>query len=194
MTDDQEISGRFGPYARAISVEVAVVAGAHDAADRIAALAHLANENDFVAAQLRRAAGILHRSADELNQAVIQWEAIGARFSALARSSFFRTDPTRVPVNSKPSAARHPADRLGGDRRCSAAGNETRRMPQVIMNVSILAVGTTCPSRHAPPTFGAAPPSPPQPTAGRDNARQVRPTNAAVSGRPPQTAGSRGTE
>ena len=80
MTDDQEISGRFGPYARAISVEVAVVAGAHDAADRIAALAHLANENDFVAAQLRRAAGILHRSADELNQAVIQWEAIGARF------------------------------------------------------------------------------------------------------------------
>jgi predicted ATPase/DNA-binding CsgD family transcriptional regulator len=80
LPEDQEVRGQFGPYVRAIGVEVAVTTGAHDATDRLRASWSLADENDFVAAQLMRAAGILHHSPTELEQAVTQWEAIGARF------------------------------------------------------------------------------------------------------------------
>ena len=80
VTDEQDTVGEYGPYARAISVEVAVATGAPDAEKRLALAAHLARENDFVAAQLLRAAGRLHGDETELEQAVAAWEAIGARF------------------------------------------------------------------------------------------------------------------
>jgi hypothetical protein len=78
--DDQEMCGSFGPYARAISVEVAVVTGARDAEERLAAVQFLSRENDFVAANLLRAAGRLHRDQAVLKESVAAWEAIGARF------------------------------------------------------------------------------------------------------------------
>ncbi len=59
--DEQEMCGSFGPYARAISVEVAVVTGAVDAEERLLAAQFLSKENDFAAAHLLRAAGRLHR-------------------------------------------------------------------------------------------------------------------------------------
>ena len=40
----------------------------------------LAEENDFVAAQLLRAAGRLHHDETALKESVDGWEAIGARF------------------------------------------------------------------------------------------------------------------
>ncbi len=78
--DEQDMWGNYGPYARAISVEVAVVTAAADAEERLAAAQHLAGENDFVAANLLRAAGRLHHDEALLNEAVAAWEAIGARF------------------------------------------------------------------------------------------------------------------
>ena len=57
--DEQEMCGHFGPYARAISVEIAVISGAADAEERWAAAHFLSRENDFVAAILLRAAGRL---------------------------------------------------------------------------------------------------------------------------------------
>ncbi len=78
--DDQDMCGSFGPYARAISVEVAVVTGARDAEERLAAVQFLSRENDFVAANLLRAAGRLHRDQAVLKESVAAWEAIGARF------------------------------------------------------------------------------------------------------------------
>jgi hypothetical protein len=78
--DDRATTGYYDAYARATSVEVAVVAGAPDADDRLAAAAHLGDQNYYVAAQLRRAAGRLHQDHAEFEQAVAQWEAIGARF------------------------------------------------------------------------------------------------------------------
>jgi hypothetical protein len=76
----QQTAGRYDSYARAVSVEVAVVAGAPDAARQLAAAGGLAPENDFVAACLTRAAGRLHGDEAELLDAVARWEAIGARF------------------------------------------------------------------------------------------------------------------
>ncbi len=78
--DEQDMCGSFGPYARAISVEVAVVTGARDAEKRLAAAQFLSKENDFVAANLLRAAGRLHRDQAVLKESVAAWEAIGARF------------------------------------------------------------------------------------------------------------------
>jgi hypothetical protein len=78
--DDQRTTGPYDPYARAMSVEIAVIAGRADAAERLAATEHLAQQNDFVAAQLQRASGRLHRDNDELRHAVALWEAIGSRF------------------------------------------------------------------------------------------------------------------
>jgi hypothetical protein len=72
--------GNYGPYVRAISVEAAVVTGAANAEERLTAAQHLAGENDFVAANLLRAAGRLHHDEALLNEAVAAWEAIGARF------------------------------------------------------------------------------------------------------------------
>jgi len=79
MADDQD-TGSFGSYAQSMSAEVAVALGATDATARLAAAQPLARENDFVAAQLKRAAGRLHRDPAELEEAVVLWETIGARF------------------------------------------------------------------------------------------------------------------
>ena len=79
LADDQD-AGAFGPYAQAMSAEVAVALGAADADARLAAAQPLARQNDFAAAQLRRAAGCLHQDRAELEEAVVLWEAIGARF------------------------------------------------------------------------------------------------------------------
>jgi predicted ATPase/DNA-binding CsgD family transcriptional regulator len=79
-TQSRHTSGSFEPYATAVSAEIHAVAGASDAAERIAACSHLVEENDFVAAQLQRAAGRLHRDRTEIEGSVARWEAIGARF------------------------------------------------------------------------------------------------------------------
>jgi predicted ATPase/DNA-binding CsgD family transcriptional regulator len=79
-TPEQAKDGQYGAYAHAVSVEVAVVTGAPDAAQRLAAVSGLANENDFIAACLARAAGRLHSDEAQLEDAVLRWEAIGARF------------------------------------------------------------------------------------------------------------------
>jgi predicted ATPase/DNA-binding CsgD family transcriptional regulator len=79
IADDQG-TGAFGPYAQAMSAEVAVTLGAKDAAARLAAAQPLARQNDFAAAQLKRAAACLHQDRSELEEAVVLWEAIGARF------------------------------------------------------------------------------------------------------------------
>ena len=78
--DEQDMCGSFGPYARAISVEVAAITGAVDAEERLEAAQFLSKENDFVAANLLRAAGRLHRDDALLKRSVKAWEAIGARF------------------------------------------------------------------------------------------------------------------
>jgi predicted ATPase/DNA-binding CsgD family transcriptional regulator len=72
--------GLYDPYADAILAELAVVTGAADAASRLDALQGVAEENDFVGALLLRAAGRLHHDEALLEQAVLGWEAIGARF------------------------------------------------------------------------------------------------------------------
>jgi predicted ATPase len=78
--DDEVLCGPYAPYAQAISVEVAVATGAPDAVDRLAAAEGLAEENDYAAAYLLRAAGRLHDDEATLKQAVLQWESLGARF------------------------------------------------------------------------------------------------------------------
>ena len=47
----------YDPYLEAVRVETAVVAGSEDAEEQLATAQRLAKENDFVAAQLLRAAG-----------------------------------------------------------------------------------------------------------------------------------------
>lgn len=71
---------RYDAYARGISAEVAVVAGAPDALDRLRWMSPLAAENDFVAACLERAAGRLHEDEAALRRAVDMWDDIDARF------------------------------------------------------------------------------------------------------------------
>jgi predicted ATPase/DNA-binding CsgD family transcriptional regulator len=68
------------PYAFAMSIEAAVVAGSADAQDRLDGALSVAHENDFVAAQLRRAAGRLHGDLVAFEDAIAGWDAIGARF------------------------------------------------------------------------------------------------------------------
>jgi predicted ATPase/DNA-binding CsgD family transcriptional regulator len=80
VADDEGTAGMFDAYARAMAVEVAVVTGAPAATDLLDAARPLAPENDFVAAQLLRAAGRLHGDGAELEESVIRWEGIGARF------------------------------------------------------------------------------------------------------------------
>ena len=77
---DEELTGMYRLYAWAMRVEVAVVAGASDATRWLDEAQPLAVENDFVDAQLTRAAGRLHGDDAELERAVSKWEAIGARF------------------------------------------------------------------------------------------------------------------
>jgi hypothetical protein len=78
--DDQAGATTYGPYAQAMSVEVAIAAGAPDAAARLAEARNLVQQNDFAAAQLLRAAGRLHNDPAMLEEAVAHWEDIGARF------------------------------------------------------------------------------------------------------------------
>jgi hypothetical protein len=79
LADDQG-TGAFGAYAQAMSAEIAVALGATDAATRLSTAQPLARQNDFAAAQLKRAAGCLHQDPAELKEAVVLWESIGARF------------------------------------------------------------------------------------------------------------------
>ena len=72
--------GRYDAYVDAIGAEAAVVAGLPDAPDRLERTMPVADENDFAAALLTRAAGRLHSDVAELQRAVTLWEAIGARF------------------------------------------------------------------------------------------------------------------
>jgi predicted ATPase/DNA-binding CsgD family transcriptional regulator len=70
----------YDPYLEAVRVETAVVAGSDDAEKQLASAQRFAAENDFVAAQLLRAAGRLHCDDTALKRSVAGWEAIGARF------------------------------------------------------------------------------------------------------------------
>jgi hypothetical protein len=79
-TDATEIRGPYTPFARALAVEVAVVAGVPDADSRLAAARGVGEENDYAAAYLLRAAGRLHDDEVLLAQAVLEWETLGARF------------------------------------------------------------------------------------------------------------------
>jgi hypothetical protein len=63
-----------------VRIEATVVAGADDAEEQLATAQRLAQENDFVAAQLLRVAGRLHHDETALKESVAGWEAIGARF------------------------------------------------------------------------------------------------------------------
>jgi len=76
----EPMAGQYVAYAVATAVEVAVAAGAADADEQLAAAVPLGAENDFVAAQLRRAAGRLHADDAELLAAAQQFDRIGARF------------------------------------------------------------------------------------------------------------------
>jgi predicted ATPase len=73
-------NGYYEPYAEAIRVETAVIAESDDAEEQLATAQRLAPENDFVAAQLLRAAGRLHHDETAFKESVAGWEAIGARF------------------------------------------------------------------------------------------------------------------
>ena len=70
----------YDSYLEAVRVEMAVVAQSGDAEEQLATAQRLARENDFVAAQLLRAAGRLHHDETALKDSVAGWEAIGARF------------------------------------------------------------------------------------------------------------------
>jgi predicted ATPase/DNA-binding CsgD family transcriptional regulator len=71
---------RYAPYFEVVRIEATVVAGADDAEEQLATAQRLAQENDFVAAQLLRVAGRLHHDETALKESVAGWEAIGARF------------------------------------------------------------------------------------------------------------------
>jgi predicted ATPase/DNA-binding CsgD family transcriptional regulator len=77
---DSYYDSRYAPYLEAVRMESAVVAGSDDAEDRLATAQRLTPENDFVAAQVLRAAGRLHQDEAALKDSIAGWEAIGARF------------------------------------------------------------------------------------------------------------------
>jgi hypothetical protein len=68
------------PYARASGAEPAVVVGLPDAAERLAAAADLAADNDWTAACLTRAEARMTGDARTLSAAVQGFERVGARF------------------------------------------------------------------------------------------------------------------
>jgi len=70
----------YDSYLEAVRVEMAVVAQSGDAEEQLATAQRLARENDFVAAQLLRAAGRLRHDETALKDSVAGWESIGARF------------------------------------------------------------------------------------------------------------------
>jgi predicted ATPase/DNA-binding CsgD family transcriptional regulator len=81
LATTQACSGSYyDPYVEAVRAETAVVAGSDDAEDELSTAQRLAQENDFVAAQLLRAAGRLRHDETALKDSVAGWEAIGARF------------------------------------------------------------------------------------------------------------------
>jgi predicted ATPase/DNA-binding CsgD family transcriptional regulator len=80
LNHSQSRSSLYHPFAHAIGVEIAVVAGAPGAASQLTDAKDLGQENDFVAALLLRAAGRLHHDEAALHESVLGWEAIGARF------------------------------------------------------------------------------------------------------------------
>ena len=79
-TSQADNGGYYQPYVQAVRVETAVIAGSDDAEEQLVTAQRLAEENDFVAAQLLRAAGRLHHDETALKESVDGWEAIGARF------------------------------------------------------------------------------------------------------------------
>lgn len=76
----EPMAGQYTAYAVAVAVEIAVVAGEPDAEEQLAAAIPLGRENDFVAAQLLRAAGRLHADDAELLAAAEAFDRIGAHF------------------------------------------------------------------------------------------------------------------
>jgi hypothetical protein len=70
----------FVPYTAAVVAEAAALAQTDDREERLAEAETFAAENDFVAAQVARAAGLLRRDRGALLRSVAMWEAIGARF------------------------------------------------------------------------------------------------------------------
>jgi predicted ATPase/DNA-binding CsgD family transcriptional regulator len=79
--DPLDYGSSYDAYAQAIGVEIAVVRGAPDAKEQLTeAQGRFAAGNDFVAAQLLRAAGRLRGDETALKNAVIGWESVGARF------------------------------------------------------------------------------------------------------------------
>ena len=106
----------YDPYLEAVRVETAVVAGSDDAEEQLATAQRLAQENDFVAAQLLRAAGRLHHDEAALKDSVAAWEAIGARFER-ACTLLLAAGPGRRRHRRARSTRVHPACRLPGSER-----------------------------------------------------------------------------
>jgi predicted ATPase/DNA-binding CsgD family transcriptional regulator len=79
-TMEAHIPSSHDPYAQAVRAETAVLAQLDDAEEHLASAQPLVRENDFVAAQLLRAAGRLHHDETAIEESVAAWEAIGARF------------------------------------------------------------------------------------------------------------------
>jgi len=79
-TMEAHIASSHDPYAEAMRAETAVLAQLDDAEEHLASAQPLVRENDFVAAQLLRAAGRLHHDETAIEESVAAWEAIGARF------------------------------------------------------------------------------------------------------------------
>lgn len=73
-------NGWYDCYAWGIAAEVAVTAKLPGASRWLAAAAPVAEENDWVAACLARAAGLLHHDHSALEESITGWERIGARF------------------------------------------------------------------------------------------------------------------
>jgi predicted ATPase/DNA-binding CsgD family transcriptional regulator len=72
--------GWHEPYTRAATAELAVVAGLPGAEEQLAAAATAAQQNDWAAACLTRAAGRLRGDRPALTASAGQWERIGAWF------------------------------------------------------------------------------------------------------------------
>jgi predicted ATPase/DNA-binding CsgD family transcriptional regulator len=101
-TTPAESGGNYNSYVQAVRVETAVVAGSVDAERALTTAQRLAQENDFVAAQLLRVAGRLHHDETALKDSVAGWEAIGARFE---RACTLLLLPDRVDEGSTELAA-----------------------------------------------------------------------------------------
>jgi predicted ATPase/DNA-binding CsgD family transcriptional regulator len=70
----------YDAYAWAIAAEMAVIAGLPDAVERLEASEPVARENLWAAACLARARGRLHDDRAALEESLVGWQHIGARF------------------------------------------------------------------------------------------------------------------